>query len=71
MSMVFNKTLTRERQVRSYTIQSLDAGWVVQTKIDRETVKHLHVTDWHRVERTAKRFLGEVSELCRQGWVEA
>jgi hypothetical protein len=67
---VFEKTLVRAGEVRSYHIQIGPKGWEVSQKDDRRVARRHHA-DWHRVERTLTRFEDEIATLCSQGWRES
>jgi hypothetical protein len=70
-SPIFRKTLVHGRHVRSFRIQPMPAaGWLASEEADHRVVLHRHYSDWHRVERTVTRFLGEVAELRREGWID-
>jgi hypothetical protein len=71
MSSVFAKTLVRAREIRSFEVAaSPNVGWQVKEGTDKE-IREQQFSDWHRVERTLLRFTREISELKRQGWVDA
>ena len=71
VSQVFTKTLVRGPHVRSFRIGPLPlTGWIVSEEADRRIVQHQQLTDWHRVERAVTRFMGQVAELRREGWVD-
>jgi hypothetical protein len=71
MSSVFAKTLVRAREIRSFEVAAAPSvGWQVKERTDQETREQLF-SDWHRVERALLRFTHEISELKRQGWVDA
>jgi hypothetical protein len=67
---VFEKTLIREGEVRSYQIQMGPNGWEVSKKEDQH-VDHHHHADWHQVERTLTRFEDEIATLESEGWRES
>jgi hypothetical protein len=67
---VFEKTLVRAGEVRSYHIQIGPKGWEVSQKDDQRVARRHHA-DWHRVERTVTRFEDEIAILCSQGWRES
>jgi hypothetical protein len=68
---IFIKTLARGPRVRSFQIQPEPAGgWIASEEADRRVVRRFHLTDWHRVERTMARFVGQVTALHREGWVD-
>jgi hypothetical protein len=71
MSPVFAKTLVRAREVRSFEVAAAPSvGWQVKERTDQE-IREQQLSDWHRVERALLRFTREISELRRQGWVDA
>lgn len=68
---IFTRTLVHGSHVRSFQIHPLNsAGWIVSEEADRRVVLSREYTDWHRVERTVGRFVREVAELHREGWVD-
>lgn len=70
-SPIFTKTLVRGRHVRSFRIHPVRAtGWIASEEADQRLVLRRQLTDWHRVERTVTRFMVEVAELHREGWVD-
>jgi hypothetical protein len=71
-SPIFTKTLVHGRHVRSFRIHPMPAtGWMASQQADQRVVLRRQYTDWHRVERILTRFMGEVAELRRAGWVDA
>jgi hypothetical protein len=71
-SPIFTRTLVYGSHVRSFRIHPLPhAGWIASEEADQQVVLRGQYTDWHRVERTVMRFMGEVAELHREGWVDA
>jgi hypothetical protein len=69
---VFTKTLVRARHVRSFEVApARDTGWEVSLRSDEAVIERRRYADWHRVERAITRFIAEISELRREGWVEA
>ena len=72
MTAVFEKTLVREGEVRSFQIRPApSAGWESSEADNERAVQRQLLTDWHRVERALARFRREVAELHRQGWRDA
>ena len=70
-SEIFTKTLVRGPHVRSFRILPLPvAGWMVSEEADQRIVQHQQLTDWHRVERAVTRFMVQVADLRREGWVD-
>lgn len=67
---VFQKTLVRAGEVRSFQICSGPQGWEVSEQDDRKVARHYHA-DWHHVERTIMRFDHEIAALRQDGWLEA
>jgi len=70
MPTLFAKTLVHSPHVRSFEIHSAHPGWVSVERDDETILQERHHSDWGRVERTKMRFLQEIAELRRQGWVE-
>jgi hypothetical protein len=72
---VFEKTLVRAGEVRSYQIQMGSSGWEVSKKEvsrqdDQKIARHHHV-DWHHVERALTDFEHEIAALRSEGWLES
>jgi hypothetical protein len=70
MTAVFAKTLVHSVHVRSFEIHAAHPGWMVLAREDERILQHRRHSDWHRVERTRIRFMHEIAELRRQGWVD-
>jgi hypothetical protein len=71
MDRVFAKTLVRAREIKSFEVTpARSVGWEVSVRSDHDVVQRQY-SDWHRVERALTRFTREISELRRQGWVDA
>ena len=71
MDRVFAKTLVRAREIKSFEVTpARSVGWEVSVRSDHDVVQRQY-SDWHRVERALTRFTHEISELRRQGWVDA
>jgi hypothetical protein len=74
---VFEKTLVRAGEVRSYQIQIGSSGWEVSkkemsTKDDQKAlIARHHHADWHHVERALTRFEDEIAALRSEGWLES
>jgi hypothetical protein len=72
MTAVFTKKLVRAREMRSFEVAAApNAGWHVSERSDRDVIREHSFSDWHRVERTLLRFNREITELRRQGWIDA
>lgn len=68
---VFDKTLVRAGEIRSFLICAGPVGWEVSEHCDAHVAWRQRHTDWHHVERTLMRFMREIAELRLQGWLEA
>jgi hypothetical protein len=72
---VFEKTLVRAGELRSYHIQIGPSGWETSKKevstVDDQKVARHHHADWHRVERTLTQFEDEIAALRSEGWLES
>jgi hypothetical protein len=66
---VFEKTLVRAGEMRSFQICFGVNGWEVSEKDDRKVERRYHA-DWHHVERTLMRFRDEIDALQLEGWHE-
>jgi hypothetical protein len=72
MGSVFAKTLVKAREVRSFEVAAApNVGWQVSERADQYVIRQQQFSDWHRVERVLLRFTREISELRRQGWIDA
>ena len=70
--MLFSKELRFAGHVRRFLINRLGReGWEVLEEQDRQVVKKVHYTDWHRVERALSLFNMEIGQLESEGWVAA
>ena len=70
--MLFSKELRFAGHVRRFLINRLGReGWEVLEVQDRQVVKQVRYTDWHRVERALSLFNIEIGQLEREGWVAA
>jgi hypothetical protein len=67
---VFEKTLVRAGEVRTYQISKSPSGWEVSEQ-DADKVARHHHADWHKVERTMMRFTHEIAALRNEGWLES
>jgi len=67
---VFEKTLVRAGETRSYQIRMGPNGWEA-SKEDEHTVARQHHADWHQVERTLTKFETEIESLRAEGWRES
>jgi hypothetical protein len=61
-------TLLYADGVRSYEVRRASDGWESTERQDQGLVRRRHYSDWHRVERTLKRFSNQIAELRAQGW---
>ena len=72
MTLVFQKTLVRAGEVRSFQVyQGSSAGWESSEQANHREAQRQSHTDWHRVERDLARFTREIAALRREGWYEA
>ncbi len=70
--MLFSKELRFAGHVKRFLINRLGReGWEVLEEQDRQVVKKIHYTDWHRVERALSLFNLEIGQLESEGWVAA
>ena len=67
---VFDKTLVREGEIRSFQVFMGRDGWESSEKNDQQIARHHHA-DWHQVERTLTRFSQEIATLRSEGWLES
>jgi hypothetical protein len=70
--MLFSKELRFAGHVKRFLINRLGReGWEVREEQDREVVRQVRYTDWHRVERALDLFNLEIGQLESKGWVAA
>jgi hypothetical protein len=73
--LVFEKTLVRAGELRSYHIQMGSSGWEVSkkevSKQDDQKIARHHHAEWHQVERTLTQFEDEIAALRSEGWLES
>jgi len=70
--MLFSKELRFAGHVRCFLINRLGReGWEVREEQDRQVVKQIRYTDWHRVERALSLFNMEIGQLESEGWIAA
>lgn len=69
---MFAKSLKHSGHIRRFVVRDTGAtGWEVREEQDDQILRQVRYNDWHRVERALAVFSLEVSNLERQGWVEA
>ena len=69
---MFAKELRRAGHTRKFSIRDAGpSGWEVRDEQDNHVLKHVHYTDWHRVERAVLMMSLEVSALEGNGWRES
>ena len=69
---MFVKELYRAGHTRKFSIRDMGPGnWEVRDEQDNRVLKHVRVTDWHRVERALNMFNLQIDELEDAGWVTA
>lgn len=72
MPPMFSRSLTQAGHVQRFFISpSGDHGWDVREERDSRVVRHIHLTDWHRVERARSVFTLKIGLLRRSGWTES
>jgi hypothetical protein len=73
--LVFEKTLVRAGELRSYHIRMGSSGWEVSKKEvstqDNQKIARHHHAEWHQVERTLTQFEDEIAALRSEGWLES
>ena len=69
MTLVFEKTLRRATEVRSFQIhREPSGGWRSCETADHGVAQKQHHTDWHHVERIVARFTQQIATLRGNGW---
>jgi len=73
MTTVFQKTLIRAGEIRSFRIdrQGSSLGWETLERASQGIAQRQYRSDWHRVERDRARFAREIAALRLQGWRDA
>jgi hypothetical protein len=67
-NQMFTRELTQGGHVRRFTVREAGRGWEVREEQDAHVIRHVHVQDWHRVERALVAFRAQVIELEDNGW---
>ena len=66
---MFAKELRCAGHTRKFSIRDAGAsGWEVRDEQDNRILKHIHYTDWHRVERALSIFTLQIDDLESNGW---
>lgn len=69
---MFAKELRRAGHIRKFSIrEAAPSGWEVRDEQDDRVLKHVHYTDWHRVERALNMFSLQIDVLENDGWSAA
>ena len=69
---MFAKELRRAGHTRKFSIRDAGpSGWEVRDEQDNRLLKHVHYTDWHRVERALNMFTLQIDDLESNGWSPA
>jgi len=71
---MFEKSLRFEERTLCYSIAPTASGWEVKEvrdEGDREVVKTMHFSDWHRVERARRTIAIKIDGLRQEGWTAA
>ena len=69
---MFAKELRCGSHTRKFSIRERGAsGWEVRDEQDSRVLKHVHYTDWHRVERALNMFALQIDDLENNGWSAA
>jgi hypothetical protein len=72
MTVVFQKTLVRAGEVRSFHIRQRAAeGWEISEETNSGVKQRKPRSDWHRVERDLALIGREIAALRQQGWRDA
>ena len=69
-AIAYTKRLQNHAHERRFRISVADEGWEVVEEADRQVVRQVSFTDWHRVERARRTWLQRVDALKAEGWVE-
>jgi hypothetical protein len=66
---MFEKVLTNAGHTTRFTITDAGPeGWDVRVEEDRQVVRNVRYTDWHRVERAMSVMSRQASQLEERGW---
>jgi hypothetical protein len=69
---MFAKELRRGDHTRKFSIRDAGtSGWEVRDEQDDRVLKHVHYSDWHRVERALNMFSLQIDDLESNGWSAA
>lgn len=70
-SPVFTQQLAQAGHTIRFSISTTRAGgWEVKEESGTEVLKHVRLSDWHRVERAKEVFSLKALSLREAGWVE-
>lgn len=65
--MLTTATTPDGRTRRLTILRNVRGGWDVREELDREVVREMNYTDWHRVERCLQVFeMDETTETARE-----
>jgi hypothetical protein len=68
---MYARTFRKAEQERRFSIVDAGpAGWEVRDEQDRQVVRRIVYSDWHRVERARLSFTQEGERLKDAGWSE-
>ena len=69
---MFAKERHRGGHTRKFSIRDRGtSGWEVRDEHDDRVLKHVHYSDWHRVERALNMFVLTIDDLESNGWSAA
>jgi hypothetical protein len=69
---MFAKELRRGDHTRKFSIRDAGtSGWEVRDEQEDRVLKHVHYSDWHRVERALNMFSLQIDDLESNGWSAA
>ena len=56
MTSMLTREFTQAGRTSRVTVERDQVGWQLREERDNTVVRHLHYTDWHRVERAIRSF---------------
>jgi hypothetical protein len=69
--MIFERHLVNQEHVHRFLVARDLEGWHAREEEDSIVIRAVHHDDWHRVERTVRRFEAAASALEERGWADA
>ena len=69
--MMLERALINHTHIHRFVVRTDTTGWDVREEEDDLVIRHVHLDDWHRVERAVWLFDLTALALEKDGWVES